>query len=141
MVIYCAGPIKGDTTFQNFYIDIIEHLSSLKHTALSELNEDFKSAIPLTSAQMYKRDMKWIERSKIVIAEISTPNTDIGFEIGYAIYEKKMPVLALVHSSVEKSSPIIDGYNSNLLALKKYSDTEECLKYIDKFIAVIQDKF
>ena len=82
MVIYCAGPIKGDTTFQNYYINIIEHLSSLKHTALSELNEDFKSAIPLTAVQIFKRDMKWIERSKMVIAEVSAPSLGVGFEIG-----------------------------------------------------------
>ncbi len=133
MVIYCAGPIKGDTTFQNFYINIIEHLSSLKHTALSELNEDFKSAIPLTAPQIFKRDMKWIERSKMVIAEVSAPSLGVGFEIAYAIYEKKMPVLAFAHSSVEKVSAMIEGCNSNLLTLRRYNSKDDIAVAINNY--------
>ena len=134
MVIYCAGPIKGDTTFQNYYIDIINHLSSLKHTALSELNEDFRSAIPLTAPQIFKRDIKWIERSKMVIAEVSAPSLGVGFEVAYAIYEKKMPVLAFAHSSVEKVSAMIEGCNSNLLTLKRYSTKDDIATSINNYL-------
>ncbi len=49
MIIYCAGPIKGDTKYQKYYKEIIEYLTSIGHTGLSELNEEFKTSVPLTS--------------------------------------------------------------------------------------------
>ena len=48
MIIYCAGPIRGDATYHKFYKQIIEHIAEKGHTALSELNAGFKSSLPLT---------------------------------------------------------------------------------------------
>ena len=38
MIIYCAGPIKGDITFQKFYWEIINFVEEERHTPLAGLN-------------------------------------------------------------------------------------------------------
>ena len=140
MIVYCAGAIKGDTSYQKYLKEIIVHLSSLDHTPLSELNENFKSTIPLTDKEIFKRDIKWLEQSKVMIAEISGPSLGVGFEISYALYELKIPVLALYNSKVENISAMITGCTSKLITLKSYSDKEELKVFISDFIKEHSEK-
>jgi nucleoside 2-deoxyribosyltransferase len=134
MIIYCAGPIRGNTKYRNDFKEIILHIKSLGHTALSEVNEDFNSSIPLTEKQIFKRDIKWIEKSSLLIAEVSGASLGVGFEISYALYKEKMPVLALYNKDVESVSAMIAGCSSALLTVKKYSDSEQLRKIITEFI-------
>ena len=134
MIVYCAGAIKGDTTYQKFLKEIIIYLSSLDHTPLSELNANFKSTIPLTDKEIFKRDIKWLEQSKLMIAEISGPSLGVGFEISHALYELKIPVLALYNSKVESVSAMITGCTSKLITIKSYSDMEELKNIVAEFI-------
>jgi len=134
MIVYCAAPIKGDQKFHNYCLDIIKQVSSLGHTALSELNSEFKPAIPLTDSEIFSRDIKWIDKSEIVIAEVSGPSLGVGFEIAYSIYKKKMNVLALVNSEALDVSAMVTGCHSELLTIKKYADTEDLKKSVSVFI-------
>ncbi len=134
MIVYCAGAIKGDTSYQKYLKEIIVHLTSLDHTPLSELNENFKSSIPLTDKEIFKRDIKWLEQSKLMIAEISGPSLGVGFEISYALYELKIPVLALYNSKVEKISAMITGCTSKLITIKSYYDNEDLKDIVTDFI-------
>ena len=134
MIIYCAGPIKGDTTFQKFYLEIIDFVESEGHTPLAGISADLTSTIPLTDKQVYKRDLKWIDGSKIMIAEISAPSLGVGFEIAYAVYNKKMPVLALVNNTVKNVSAMITGCDSNLLTVAKFSNPEDLKEIIRSYI-------
>jgi len=134
MIIYCAGPIKGDTTFQNNYIELIKTVETLNHTALSELSGKFKASIPLSDKQIYKRDIKWIDSSKLLIAEISGPSLGVGFEISYALFVKKIPVLAVYHEQVTKVSAMITGCNAPNLRVKEYKNAEDLQKIIRNFI-------
>jgi hypothetical protein len=113
-------------------------VSALGHTALSELNSEFKSAFPLNDHEVFNRDIKWMDRSKIVIAEGSGPSLGVGFEIAYALYEKKIPVLVLVNSAANLSSMIM-GCGSELLTIKKYTDGEDLNKIISSYIKKIND--
>lgn len=134
MIVYCAAPIRGDQKFHNYCFDIIKQVSSLGHTALSELNDEFKPALPLTDAEIFSRDTKWIDKSEIVIAEVSGPSLGVGFEISYSLYKKKIPVLALVNSEAKDVSAMITGCHSELLKITKYSDTEDLKKAVSTFI-------
>lgn len=134
MIVYCAAPIKGDQKFHNYCLDIISHVNSLGHTALSELNSGFKPVAPLTDSEIFSRDTKWIDKSQVVIAEISGASLGVGFEIAYSMYKKKLPVLALVNSGAENVSSMITGCSSELLMLQKYSDTEDLKKIITSFL-------
>lgn len=125
MIVYCAGAIKGDTTYQNNCLEMIRFVESMNHTALTELNGKFNASIPLSDKQIYTRDIKWIEGSVRMIAEISGPSLGVGFEIAYALFQKEIPVLALASSEVEKISAMVTGCNSELLTVKIYQNIED----------------
>ena len=137
MIIYCAGPIRGDVTYQKYFTKAIDYIESLGHTVLSEFSGKFSSTIPLTDKQTYKRDLKWIDGSKIMIAEISGPSLGVGFEISYALFIKKMPVLAVYHNEAGQISSMITGCTNPLLEIKKYSNVEDLTSIVKKFIANI----
>lgn len=134
MIVYCAGPIKGDVSYQKNYLEIIKLVESLGHTALAEFNGKFNSSIPLTDSQIYTRDMKWIEGSKLMIAEISGPSLGVGFEISYALFSKKIPVLAVYSSEVNKVSSMITGCTDKNLIVKDYKSPEELQKLVKNFL-------
>ena len=134
MIIYCAGPIRGEKQHQSFYKEIIKYVNSLGHTALSEFNEKFKSAFPLNDIQIFKRDIKWMESSKFVIAETTSSSTGVGFEIAYSLYNLKKPVLALAKKGEESVSAMVSGCNSEILTVKTYSSSEEMKKIIAQYL-------
>jgi nucleoside 2-deoxyribosyltransferase len=134
MIIYCAGPIRGDVSYQKFYAEVINHIEDEGHSALAEFNGKFSMSIPLTDRQIYKRDLKWIDGSNLMIAEISGPSLGVGFEIAYAIFQRKIPVLALVNSKVENISAMLSGCDSTLLSISEYTNIDEMKKNITEFI-------
>ncbi len=135
MIIYCAGPIRGDVSYQKFYAEIINHIEEEGHSALAEFNGKYSVSIPLTEKQIYKRDLKWIDGSKLMIAEISGPSLGVGFEISYAIFQRKIPVLALVNSKVENVSAMLSGCDSPLLTISEYSNLDEMKRIITEYIS------
>jgi len=135
MIIYCAGPIKGNTTYQENYSEIVRIVESLGHTALSERSTKFSSSIPLNSKQIYTRDIKWIDGSKIMIAEVSGPSLGVGFEIAYALFERKIPVLAVYQENAAQISSMISGCNNKNLQLKNISNIDDLTQIVKNFIA------
>ena len=140
MIIYCAGPIKGNTTYQENYSEIVRIVESLGHTALSERSSKFSSSIPLNSKQIYTRDIKWIDGSKIMIAEVSGPSLGVGFEIAYALFERKIPVLAVYQGNVAQISSMISGCNNKNLQLKNISSIDDLTQIVKNFIANFDGK-
>ena len=134
MIIYCAGPIKGNKTYQENYSQIVEIVNSLGHTALSEVSSKFHSSIPLSSKQVYSRDLKWLDGSKLMIAEVSGPSIGVGFEISYALFVKKIPVLAVYHETAGQISSMITGCNNPKLVIKKYSNSDDLAQTVNSFI-------
>jgi nucleoside 2-deoxyribosyltransferase len=135
MIIYCAGPIRGDATHQESFKKMIAFVESQGHTVLTEFSEKFNSTIPLTEKQTYKRDLKWIDGSKIMIAEVSGPSLGVGFEIAYGIFHRKLPVLAIYSSDVQNISAMIAGCDSSLLKIEKYRDEEDMNRIIKDYIS------
>jgi len=135
MIIYCAGPIKGDTKFQGNYKDIVRIVESMEHTALAEFSSKIPSTMLLNDKQIYTRDKKWIDGSKIMIAEVSGPSLGVGFEISYALFVKKIPVLAVYDEKAESVSSMILGCSEPNLQVKKYYNKEDLERTIRNFIA------
>lgn len=134
MIVYCAGAIKGDSSYRESYQEMVNIVKGEGHSALSELNPDFHYAFPLNVNQVFQRDIKWIEKSSAMIAEISGPSLGVGFEISYALYVRECPVLALYDSEAEQVSAMITGCDSELLYIKKYSDINELGEIIKSFL-------
>ena len=134
MIIYCAGPIKGDTKYQESYKDIVRIVESMNHTALAQFSSKIPSTIFLNDKQIYTRDMKWIDGSKIMIAEVSGPSLGVGFEIAYALFVKNIPVLAVYNEQEQNISSMISGCNHPNLQLKKYYNQDDLARIIRNFI-------
>lgn len=134
MIVYCAGAIKGDSSYQESYLEIINIVKKEGHSALSELNPDFKAAFPLNEKQVFQRDIKWIEKSTLMIAEISGPSLGVGFEIAYALYMREIPVLALYDAEVEMVSAMITGGDSELLYVMPYHSKKELEEIVKNFL-------
>jgi hypothetical protein len=134
MIIYCAGPIRGNTTYNENYSEIVRIVESMGHTALSEKSSKFSSTILLSDKQVYTRDIKWIDGSKIMIAEVSGPSLGVGFEISYALFVKKMPVLAVYDEQAGQISSMISGCANPQLQVKKYLNVDDLTSMIKNFI-------
>jgi nucleoside 2-deoxyribosyltransferase len=133
--IYCAGPISGDITYQNNYKKIIE---LVKINGFHPLYEpELKPNYTLTDHEIYRRDIKWLIDSAGVIAEVSGPSLGVGFEIAYALFELKKPVLALYHESVPRLSAMIKGCDSPLLSVQQYKDEFELEKFIKIYLQLV----
>jgi hypothetical protein len=135
MIIYCAGPIRGNTTYQENYSEIVRIVESMGHTALAEISTKFSSSIPLNAKQIYTRDIKWIDGSKIMIAEVSGPSLGVGFEVSYALFVKKIPVLAVYSEQAGQISAMISGCSNPMLQIKKYQNIDELTSIVKNFIS------
>lgn len=138
MIIYCTGSKRGDAAYKKLHTDIIDVTESLGHTVLAELSNKFRSTIPLTDNQIYKRSIKWIDGSKLVLAEVSESTLEAGFKIAYAILERKIPTLAL-HKQDAWISSMLSGCDSPLLTIRKYYDPHEMKSIIQTFINKIDN--
>lgn len=134
MIVYCTGTKQGDHAHQILHKNIIEFTESLGHTVLAELSSKFSTTIPLTDIQIYKRNLKWIDGSKLVIAEISNSELETGIEIAYALFHRKIPVLALHISDERKISPMLAGCDQSLLKIDKYGDSGEMQIIVKNFL-------
>lgn len=137
MNIYCAGAIKGDTGYREFYKFIIDEVSKLNITALSELNLLIENKAKLTDKEICLRDIEWLTSSSGMIAEVSGASLGVGFEISYALFQLKIPVLA-VHHTDAKVSAMITGCTSSLLNLYSYNNEAELKNFINEFINKIK---
>jgi hypothetical protein len=70
----------------------------------------------------------------VLSAEASGASLGVGFEISYALYKHQIPVLSLINKNEENVSAMILGCASELLTVKRYSDTEQIKKVIWDFI-------
>jgi hypothetical protein len=138
MIIYCTGSKRGDAAYKKLHKDIILFTESLGHTVLAELSDKFSSTIPLTDNQIYKRNLKWIDGSKLIVAEVSGSTLEVGFEIAYAILERKIPALA-IHKGDAQISNMLSGGDSPLLTIRKYNEPDEMKSIIKTFINIIDN--
>jgi hypothetical protein len=134
MIVYCAGAIKGDSSYKENYSAIINIIREYQHSALSELNPEFHSPFPLDDREIFQRDIKWIEKSNLMIAEISGASLGVGFEIAYALYIRKIPVLAVYNTDDDNISSMITGCDSEFLSIKKYNNDGELREMIKNFL-------
>lgn len=135
MKIYIAGAIKGDISYQKYYKEVVDHVIETGHTAYSELNKELFTSQKLTDKEIFTRDIRWIEDSELMIAEISGPSLGVGFEISFALSHLKLPVLALFCNDAGTVSAMITGCTSDLLTVKSYTSSADLIKIIEDFIS------
>ena len=87
MTIYFAGSISGGRGDQAVYQQIIDLLK--QHGTV--LTEHFGDATltaageALDDCVIHDRDLAWLRRADVLVAEVTTPSLGVGYEIGRAV--------------------------------------------------------
>ena len=135
MKIYFACSITGGRQYEKTYQALTKFLLDeghdvpTAHLAESNILELEEIAGP---ADVYARDVNWIQTSDILLAEVSVPSHGVGYEIGYALGLRK-PVLC-IHDANRAVSKMITGNPDPLLDVVPYSDLNAVFADIREFV-------
>jgi len=106
---------------------LTEHVGSLETGTEGKIKEDTN----LTDKQIHDRDLEWLKKSDIVIAEVTIPSLGIGYEIGRAV-EMGKTILCLFRLSTDKRlSAMIEGAkNDSDFTVYRYKDIDDACLFI-----------
>ena len=96
--IYFSGSISGGRGDVGLYRRMVEALEKDGHRVLAgsvAAEHIGDGGDPMTARDIFDRDLRWIEQSDVLVAEVSTPSTGVGYEIAAARYRFGIPVIAL----------------------------------------------
>jgi hypothetical protein len=96
--------------------------------------------VAVEDAYIYARDIHWLDTADALVAEVSGPSLGVGYEISYALHERRIPVLCLLHREVGSFSAMIGGNCSPLLALERYCSRPEMRGVIRQFLQNVRGR-
>jgi nucleoside 2-deoxyribosyltransferase len=139
MRIYLACTVRGERSGVLAGRAICQRLQQLGHEVLTThlLAEDVESAeAQLTEQQVYRRDIDWLSRCDVLVAEASGSSYGVGFEVGYLIgraRETGQRVL-LVYDAARRHavSRLVSGNCDDVCTTFAYDSIEDLTAFIDQ---------
>lgn len=132
MKIYFSGSIAGGRQKVSDYAKIADEL--VKYGEILDkhvVNPSFSSKIEtLSSRQIYKRDVEWIDECDIVFAEVTVPSLGVGYELAYA--ESKNKKVICMYEEGKNVSKMITG-NINFIQMP-YTNVDELIRKIHQIM-------
>jgi len=126
MQIYFGFTVAGDRSAVNAAGKIVGILEEMGHEVLTRhLVEDnaWEADRSISPREVYLRDMKWLEKCDMFIAEVSGSSFGLGFETGYLLGATTKKVVLFYRREVEsKISLLITGVTHPNCTLVPYSD-------------------
>lgn len=135
MKIYFSCSLTGGRRDEAAYRVIVDRLQAMGHEVLTahlaapEVMQDERSVDP---AEVYRRDLAWIEACQVLIAEVSTPSHGVGYEIALAL-QRGRPVLCLHRQGVPVSK-MITGNDSAGLVVREYPQEAAIPERLEEFL-------
>jgi len=131
MNIYFAGSIRGGREDAALYARIIDFLKQFgtvftEHIGDSTLTDQGDEGF--TDRQIHDRDMDWLLASDVIVAEVTTISTGVGYEIGRAVSLGKKVICLYRENPGKKLSAMIAGCPH--LSMIIYHQPEELEKSI-----------
>ena len=136
MQAYFSCSITGGRSEQQTYKKIVQHLEEqgwkvpTAHLAEAGILDEESIIDPQT---VFKRDVNWVTKSDIMIAEVSTPSHGVGYEIALAEFHQK-PVFCCYQSG-KKVSKMITGSDYIYQQVYVYEKIEDLLVALDAFLS------
>lgn len=131
--VYFAGSIRGGRQDAALYARIIAYLKGRGFQVLTEyVGLSSLSAMgeqDLTEKQIWERDMSWLIKSDIVVAECTAPSLGVGYELGRA-RDLGKEILALYDRDRCRLSAMLAG-DGKIRALG-YGSKEELFAVLDR---------
>jgi len=134
MKIYFGFTVAGDRSAIDTARRVVELLEECGHEVLTRHLVDANAweADRLISPQdVYRRDMAWLERCDLFIAEVSGSSFGLGFETGYLLGATNKKVILLYRREFEKKvSLLITGNTHANCTLVPYATMGEVEEFI-----------
>jgi nucleoside 2-deoxyribosyltransferase len=130
--IYLAGSISGGRGDVPLYRRIAETLTASGFEVLAgavAAEHVGAGGEALEPCFIFERDITWLSSADLIVAEVSTPSTGVGYEIATARYRYGIPVIGLYRrGTTTRCSAMVAGDGG--IALIDYSDetTESMLE-------------
>ena len=126
MKIYFAGAIRGGREDQELYLKIINYLKQYGEVLTEHLGDQSINILGEKDNKdnfIYERDMEWLSKSDIIVAEVTTPSLGVGYEIGRAIQFNKKILCLYRYTKGKRLSAMISG--NKKLEVISYKDIED----------------
>lgn len=133
MNIYFAGSIRGGREDKELYLQIVKLLE--KYGKVLTEHVGYKALTPMGETELtvefiYNRDMEWMSKSDVLVAEVTTPSLGVGYELAKAEGPKK--ILCLFREQEGKSLSAMIAGNKNV-RVEKYQDLSDIEKILKVF--------
>ena len=138
MKIYFAGAIRGGREDAEIYTSLIQFLKSYGTVLTEHVGDEtlLDEEHLLSEEEIYERDMQWLAKADLLIAEVSTPSLGVGYELGVA--EKlAIPCLCLFRKQHDKNLSAMIAGNTYFHTVA-YRDIRESQRCIEQFIRQIK---
>lgn len=142
MRIYLACTVRGDRGGVAAGRAICERLQRHGHEVLTThlLRDDVETAeSQLTERDVFERDLDWLSRCDVLVAEASGSSYGVGFEVGYVLgraAQTGQRVVLLYNTERRHAvSRLITGNADAACATLGYSSIDELVTLIDERFA------
>ena len=142
MTVYLACTVRGDRGGVLAGRAICDRLIALGHDVLTThlLADDVNDAeSKLTEAEVYRRDLDWLSRCDVLVAEASGSSYGVGFEVGYVLGRASVSGqrAVLVYDTARRDavSRLITGNCDTHCTTFGYSSIDELRAFIDRQFA------
>ncbi len=135
MNIYFAGSIRGGRDDGELYRELIRFLSQYGPVLTEHVGDDglLRDEKNLSEQEIFDRDMAWLDRADVLVAEVTTPSLGVGYELGVAQgLGKRVLCLFRPHAGKELSAMVA---GNRLFQVEPYHDTAEACELIAAFLA------
>ncbi|XP_066553268.1 5-hydroxymethyl-dUMP N-hydrolase isoform X1 [Amia ocellicauda] len=128
--IYFCGSIRGGREDVAIYQKIVQKLKKfgkvltehVSHAGLSERGED---AACEGDRAIHDRDVEWLQKADVIVAEVTQPSLGVGYELGRAAAMHKRILCLFRPSSGRVLSAMIRGAeNGSLFQVRDYSEEQ-----------------
>jgi len=143
--VYLASSMRGggDGKGWGYLQDLAAIVASLGHIPMNEVCQDKAPKVKVPGKGddfLYNRDLAWLEVADCLVAEVTFPSLGVGYEIGAALREQKVPVLALYQKSAPKLSAMLKGNTDPLFHLQSYTGSREMGEQVRRFLSKLTNK-
>ena len=142
MNVYLACTVRGDRGALESTRAIASAITALGHTVLtSHLLEDGvdETESQLTERDVFERDMHWLSRADVLIAEASGSSFGVGFEVGYflanATGSRRRALLLYDAARRQRVSRLAVGNAHPNCTTHAYEDGGTLRRFVSDFLA------
>jgi hypothetical protein len=144
MNIYLACTVRGDRGALQIARALADAIEAMGHTVLTRhlLADDPEADESLlTERAVFERDLSWLERADVLIAEASGSSYGVGFEVGYVTGRAAgtgQRVLVLYDAARRgRVSRLVAGNTHPACTTYPYRDAGDLMRFVQVFLAPV----